>query len=162
MTSLLRIYSKREFICSVENIFHRKIVSSNFCGKIFSTVFGGKIFPPFSVGKYSLERRCEQLKFGHFSWLSPWPYLCMLTIIWVWWFYPNIDFLPNSYHHTHYHLSLMIFASTNIISDFQSFQRIITKVSWLLWFCPNANLSVNFDRIHWRYVFRQNIKHRWW
>ena len=41
------------------------------------------------------------------------------------------------------------FASTQIFNDFWSFQSIITKVSWLFWFCPNTYLSVNYHHSYY-------------
>ena len=57
---------QREFICSVENIFHRKIFSIVFDGKYFPPFLMENIFHHFSVGNNLQKGRCELLKFGHF------------------------------------------------------------------------------------------------
>ena len=91
-------------------------------------------------------------------------------IIWVWWFWliralptswPHQDGLVQHWQPRGYMLDVWLSSyplSSCPLSSNQHiiFQSLITKVSWLLWFCPNAYLSVNFDRIHLSYVLRQN------
>ena len=60
MKSILKVVlAKREFICSVENIFHRKKVSSNFCGKYFPPFFSFPHIHLLSRSQFSRKYQIE-------------------------------------------------------------------------------------------------------
>ena len=120
----------------VENIFHC------FCRKIFSTIFR------------SLERWCWTTKIWAFQLIITMTIL-MLIIIWVWWFYSNTDFLPNSmrdfaqkqifksYQHNYYHLSLGII--------------IIPIIIWVWWLCIKSANSFIRRFVFWKKIITISI-----